>query len=113
MNPPILDQMIAGPEEVDTSHIVALAQRVKNLGEADHRLAEEIEKLRDMLDKRLPTEDELKNMRELLTSKAGREYIQKQFRKWGIGGLGVMATVYATSPYLSRFFSWLSSMLSR
>jgi hypothetical protein len=36
----------------------ALAQRVKNLGEADHRLAEEVEKLRVMLDKRLPTEEE-------------------------------------------------------
>jgi hypothetical protein len=103
--------MIAGPEEVDTSHIVALAQRVKNLGEADHRLAEEVEKLRVMLDKRLPTEDELTNMREVLSNKAGREYLRKQFNRWGLGGLGLLGAIFVTRTYVSGFLSWLASVL--
>lgn len=103
--------MIAGPDEVDPTHIMALATRVKNLGEADDRLAHEIEKLAAMLDKRLPTEPEMANLRELLSNKVGREYVRKQFTRYGIGGLGLLATIYATRTYLSQFLSTLAGLL--
>jgi hypothetical protein len=111
MNPPILDQMIAGPEEVDPTHIMALATRVKNLGEADDKLAEQIEKLLEMLDKRLPTEAEMMKVREMLANEAGKEYLQRQFIKYGVGGLGLLATIAATRSYVSVFLSWLASVL--
>jgi hypothetical protein len=104
MNPPIFDQPIAGPEDVDPAHIMALATRVKNLGEAN-------EKLLEMLDKRLPTEAEMTSVREMLANEAGKKYLQKQFIKYGIGGLGLLATIAATRTYVSGFLSWLASVL--
>jgi hypothetical protein len=111
VNPPILDAMIAGPDEVDPTHIMALATRVKNLGEADDRLAAEFKELRAMLDKRLPTEDEITNFRAMLLDRAGRAYMSKQFKRWGLGGLTVLGTIYATRSYLSQILAWLASVL--
>lgn len=90
--------------ELDSSHIRALAVRITNLDE-------DIKNLRELADKRLPTEDEMKSLREILSDKAGREYLRKQFTKYGLGGLGLLATIYATRAYLSNFLSWLSSVL--
>lgn len=103
--------MIAGPDEVDPSHIIALATRVKNLGEADKELAEEFKELRAMLDKRLPTEDEITIFRSMLSDRAGREYMRKAFNRWGVGGLGLLGAIYVTRGYLSQFLGWLASVL--
>lgn len=112
MNPPRHpEDETAAPGDFDPTHMIALAQRVQNLGESDDRLAERLEKLMEMLDKRLPTEEEMKSLREVLSDKAGREYLRKQFTRYGLGGLGLLATIYATRTYLSQFLGWLASVL--
>lgn len=105
-------------EVIDPSHLQALAQRVltlgervKTLGDKDEGLCERIDDLTSMLDKRLPTEDEMKSLREILSNKSGKEYLQKQFRKWGLGTFGFLATLYVTRDYITRFLGWLSKVL--
>jgi hypothetical protein len=97
---------------VNDPHLIALAQRVKNLGEADDNLAAEVAALRVMLDERLPTKDEMASLREILSNKAGREYLRKQFNHWGLGGIGLLASIYVARNYLSTFFSWLARVLN-
>lgn len=99
------------PHEIDPSHIVALARRVANLSDQIEALAAADIKLTAMLDKRLPTETEIANVREILGNKAGREWLAKQARFYGIGGLGLLAVIYTTRNYLSQFLGWLSAAL--
>lgn len=92
-------------------HLIALSRRVATLAEKIEQLTEADEKLTQMLDKRLPTEDELTSVRAVLADRAGREYIRKALKTWGIGGLSVLASIYLARGYLSQFFNWLGTAL--
>lgn len=102
---------IGWPHTGDPAHIVALARRVANLSDQIEALATADVRLTAMLDKRLPTEAEIASVREILGNKAGREWLTKQARVYGIGGLGLLAVIFTTRNYLSQFFSWLSAAI--
>src|ERR1044072_4729905 len=102
MTPPGLDDDFEFPEraEIDPSHIRALAVRIGNLDEDLKAIAAKV----DTILERTPTSDEMKVIREILADKAGREYIKKAVKNYLIGGLGLLAVIYTTRPYLTQFF---------
>lgn len=101
----------AEPKDVDPSHVLAMAQRIKNLAEEDKDLNKKFDELKAMLERRLPSEDEIIRLREILSDKAGREWLRKRLQFYGIGGLGLLATIYATRAYLSQFLNALARAL--
>jgi hypothetical protein len=101
----------AEPAAVDPSHVLAIAQRIKNLADEDKELKDSFNELKAMLEKRLPSEAEIATLRVILSDRAGREWLQKRLKVYGIGGLSLLATIYVTRAYLSQFLNALARVL--
>jgi hypothetical protein len=105
---------LPGLDDVERGHLVALAHRVEKLARDVGRLADamgDAKKRHDEILARLPTLEEMKLLREILSDKAGRAWLQRRLKVYGIGGLGLLVSIYATRQWLAEVFSGIGRIL--
>lgn len=129
MNPPRFgDDDAAGPDHVDPSHIIALAQRLGNLAGQLSRLVEreeerdrEIRALRQdiaeldndlkQIAERVPTKEQMAAITKILAEQAGWDWFKGRLRYYGWGLLALLGGIYIIRDWISQFSQWISRVV--